>query len=154
MCSKCKVRQIAKTLVKRVCVVESKKGMSRRLIRWRYSVKEKVSSPSPPICFLFACVFRPKWIIKSEVLYCRQSVRSIAIRVFNYNGPYFVRYKRGPKRHEYTIVSDRTKTDFALTPSLEFRRSSALPRGQRMTVFESSPVRFNIGRMVHYHITR
>ena len=44
------------------------KGMSRRLIRWRCSVKEKVSSLSQPICFLFACVFRPKWNTKSEVL--------------------------------------------------------------------------------------
>ena len=65
---KCKVRQIAKTLVKRVCVVESKKGMSRRLICWRCSVKEKTVCLSPPICFLFACVFRPKWNTKSEIL--------------------------------------------------------------------------------------
>lgn len=39
--------------------------------------KEKVVCPSPPICFLFACVLQPKWITKSEVLAI--VVRSIAI---------------------------------------------------------------------------
>ena len=59
---KCMVRQIAKTLVKRVCVVESKKGMSRRLIRWRYSVKEKT------VCLKssFAC-YSPAFFGQNEL---------------------------------------------------------------------------------------
>ena len=70
---------------------------------------------------------------------------NFTVQVFNYNVTLYVRYRNGPKRDGYIIVSDRTKIDFAERPSLESSSGLSLLRDGRKTVYYSSPERHIFG---------